>query len=95
MTQTQQMQLLLYEALAEPIGLLLTSNDPPRALQRLQAARREARDPELAQLIIRVSPIAEGEIVITKVRVELPASAIPRVETQAVVKLDQEDLDLE
>lgn len=58
--------LLLLEALAEPIGLLVTTNDRERARQRFYSARREnvASHPELEGLQIRVSPFEDGELII-------------------------------
>lgn len=64
---------LLYAALAEPIGLLLATNDPERARAKLYAARKAALDAELDVLQIRMSPFAEGELVIVKSKLALPA----------------------
>lgn len=63
-----ELQQLLYAALGEPIGLVLTTSDAVRARQRLYAARKAAGDPALARLQIRISPLGEGEeeLVITK-----------------------------
>jgi hypothetical protein len=55
---------LLYAALAEPIGLLLATNDRERARQRLYTARRNAADPALDCLQIRMSPFEDGDLVI-------------------------------
>lgn len=56
----------LYQALAEPIGLLLRTSDVPRARTRLYAARKALADPALAGLQIRMSPLPEGDIIIVK-----------------------------
>lgn len=68
MTQAQDRQLalqtILYQALAEPVGLLLHSGDPARARQMLYQARAKLNDPDLAHMQIRlceVAPRAEAE----------------------------------
>jgi hypothetical protein len=68
---SQALQAILYLALSEPIGLLLTVSDVTRARARLYSARREASDPELDRLQIRVSPLADGELIIVKGQEEL------------------------
>jgi hypothetical protein len=60
---------LLYSALAEPIGLLLSASDRNRARQALYQARVQAADPALAELQIRASPWPEGDLVICHRRV--------------------------
>ena len=57
---------ILYLALAEPIGLLLRSNDPARARAQLYAERKRSGDPDLAGLQIRSSPLEDGELVIVR-----------------------------
>lgn len=64
---------LLYRALSAPIGLLIVVNqghasaqEITRARARLYACRREALDPELQRLQIRLSSHPEGQIIITK-----------------------------
>lgn len=58
---------ILYSALSEPVGLLLAvDGDPIRARQKLYKVRHELRDPALARLQIRASPLAEGELIIIK-----------------------------
>jgi hypothetical protein len=47
---------ILYQALGEPIGLLLTCSDEHKARQALYAARRAAGDPALDCLQIRMWP---------------------------------------
>ncbi len=69
---------IMYQALAEPIGLLLACSDWPKARQALYRARAEAADPALACLQFRASPgIEGGNFIIVKQKVEvnaLPAS---------------------
>jgi len=57
---------ILYLALAEPIGLLVGTNDVAAARARFYAARRLAQDPALAVLQVRASPVAGGELVMIK-----------------------------
>jgi hypothetical protein len=57
---------LLYQALAEPFGLLLTTNDVARAKAQIYAARKLASDPELDCLQLRTSPFTEGELVLVR-----------------------------
>ena len=66
-------KLLLFQALAEPFGLLCKANDPERARQALYRARREALDPELDGLQVRLVAIGEGNLVICKSKVPAPA----------------------
>lgn len=74
---------LLYQALGEPVGLLLHSGDPARARQMLYQARVKAKDPDLARLQIRlceVPPRGEklgGNVAIVK------GEAMPQVESYA------------
>jgi hypothetical protein len=65
-TSQTELQAILYQALAEPVGLLLRATDPERARQRLYKARSELGDPALARLQIRISPLDEGELVLVK-----------------------------
>lgn len=68
------LQALLYQALAEPMGLVCQGEpDFDTARQRLYAARRAAADPDLDVLQFRASPFAEGNLVIVKERVEIKA----------------------
>lgn len=71
---SQDLRLILYAALAEPIGLLVQVSDFDRARQGFYRARAEARDPDLAQLQFRASPGLEGgNLVIVKQKIQLPA----------------------
>jgi len=48
---------LLYEALASRYGIIVATNNPEALRQQLYKARREAADPDLQQLSIRISPL--------------------------------------
>jgi hypothetical protein len=63
---TEALTAILYQALGEPIGLLLRTSDTERARQGLYRARAASGDPDLARLQFRVSPITEGDLVIVK-----------------------------
>lgn len=82
--------MLLLEAYAEPIGLLLTTNDAERARQKLYIARRESQQqhPELDQLQIRISPFADGELVIVKSTIQVPSQPKPQLTQPAEEKSD-------
>lgn len=56
---------LLYQAMAEPIGLLVQTSDPERLRQRLYQARA-AGGTEFSCLQFRISPFPDGNIVICK-----------------------------
>lgn len=45
----------LYRALASKNGIVLTTDDPPRLIQKLNAERRKANDASLKQIIIATS----------------------------------------
>lgn len=68
-TQARTWGALLYQALSEPIGLLVRAPDRDRARQALYQARQQCMDPQLAQLQIRMSPWPEGDLVICKATV--------------------------
>ena len=55
---------ILYRALGEPIGLLLATDDPVRARQKLYQARFLAKDVSLAVLRIKISTIEGGQLMI-------------------------------
>lgn len=59
---------VLYEALAEPIGLLIRSSDPARLRQRLYQLRANANDPELAKLQFTATGIVGADLMIIKVK---------------------------
>lgn len=60
-----QLKALLYQALAEPIGLALRATPTGKVRQRLYAARSAAKDPRLEALQIRVAPQSMEEEGIT------------------------------
>ena len=62
---------LLYQALAEPIGLLLQVSDPELLRARLYAARKKTQDQDLQGLQIRSSPFEEGNLLIVNRKIEL------------------------
>lgn len=64
--QRDDIELLLYQALAEPVGVLLQTEDPTRARQLIYQTRAALKDPELARLQIRVVELQGGNIVIVK-----------------------------
>lgn len=63
-TQEKWLHALLYRALGEPIGLLLQSDDPVRARQKLYQAKYSAKDTALAGLAIKMSTIEGGQLMI-------------------------------
>lgn len=70
-----QLKAILYQALGEPIGLLLDCSDWARARQALYRARAEAGDPQLAQLQFRASPgIPGGNLIIINQKIQLPTT---------------------
>lgn len=73
----EQCRELLYQALREPIGVLVQTSDFARARQMLYRARADAGDPELSQLQFRVSPGLEGgNLIIVKERVQVAAPGL-------------------
>lgn len=66
---------ILYQALGEPIGLLLSTSDSNRARQKLYQARAAAADPALDVIQIRISPFPEGDLVLVKSTVQVPVSS--------------------
>ncbi len=63
---------LLYQALREPIGVLVQVSDFARARQALYRARADAEDPELNQLQFRLSPgLAGGNLIIVKDKIQV------------------------
>jgi len=53
---------LLYQALAEPIGLLLRSPTPARAMDQLKRAKEG--EEALRAVAIRASPLDDGDIIL-------------------------------
>lgn len=67
---------ILYLALSEPIGILVSTNDFERGRQMLYTTRAGLKDPALAVLQFRVSPWPEqGQIVICKEKVRVEEEA--------------------
>ena len=56
----------MYQALGEPIGLVLRTSDRTKARQALYQARQHRADPALAVLQIRFSPVPDGDLVVVK-----------------------------
>lgn len=72
--QSEQLQLVLYQALASQIGLLLQVSDFDQARQALYRARAEAKDEDLNQLQFRASPgLQGGNLIIVKQKIQLGA----------------------
>ncbi len=70
------LRLILYSAIQQPIGLLLQVSDFEKARQRFYRARAEAQDPALADLQLRASPgLPGGNLIIVNRKVSLPALA--------------------
>jgi hypothetical protein len=55
---------ILQTARDEPIGLLLQTSDPAKARAALYKARADSGDTSLSILQIRMSPFADGDLVI-------------------------------
>ena len=53
---------LLYQALAEPIGLLLRTATPARAMDQLKRAKEG--EEALRAVAIRASPLEDGDIIL-------------------------------
>ena len=73
---------LIEQALEEPYGLLLASNDPPRARAQLYEARRACTHPDAPRVQIRQSPFPDGHLVLCRVP-ESQASAPSLTQAQA------------
>lgn len=65
--ENQALRTLLYQALAEPIGLLIATPEPEKLRKRLWMMKQLAEDPELDRVQIANSPVEGGQIVIVKV----------------------------
>ena len=73
-SQSEKMTMVLYAALAEPVGLLLEVSDFDQARQALYRARAEAKDEDLNQLQFRASPgLSGGNLIIVKQKIQLGA----------------------
>lgn len=71
----QDLQLILYQALGEPVGLELVVSDFSLARAKLYRARELAQDPDLSQLQFRASPWRDDGLVICK-----GAAVVPKAE---------------
>lgn len=69
-TAIADVQELWYQALAEPVGLLIATNDYVRLRDRLYRARSAMADPALTDLRICQSPWPDGQLVITRIKAE-------------------------
>jgi hypothetical protein len=59
----QRARAILYSALAEPIGLVLCTNDTEKALRVLWMAKEG--EPSLIDIKVLRSPLADGDIIVT------------------------------
>jgi hypothetical protein len=66
MTENRDLIFWLYEALGNPIGILLQSDDPYRLCERLRSVRTKQEDQELAILQFRVVDLPDGNVAIVK-----------------------------
>lgn len=76
---------LLYQAAAQPIGLLIRTSSPERAQQRLSQVKYQLKDPSLQGLQIRLSPWPEGDLAIVQRKV-LVASDEPKLLPQPLAE---------
>lgn len=77
----KDLQLIMYQVLGEPIGLLLEVSDFGRARQGFYQARVKANDPDLACLQFRASPgLDGGNLIIVKEKVSVTAN-LPAVQS--------------
>lgn len=68
---------LWYQALPEPFGIVVPTNSPERLKAKLYSVRKNANDPQLAELMILTSPgNPDGEIWIAHRHVELGAKDV-------------------
>jgi hypothetical protein len=67
MVENRDLVLWLYEALGQPIGLLLHSDDPFRLCERLHNQKAKCEDESLAILQFRVVDFPEGNVAICKI----------------------------
>jgi hypothetical protein len=69
--ERQALEQALLAALAESIGVIVEVSDPTAVRNALYRVRAKLADPAMTDLQIRVSPFAEGQLVICHRRVEL------------------------
>ena len=64
---------LWYQALRQPFGVKVDTNDAERLKARLYMARKDADDPALAALMIQTSPLnPTGQLYILHREIEIP-----------------------
>ena len=93
MSQHDQLIAILHAALAEPIGLVLATDDPTRARAALYRARMTENNPDLADLQIRMWPYEEGDLIICHSS-KAPASKpnnLGSIDLSGVLDLNLED----
>ena len=56
-------QTILYQALNQPFGLVLRTNDPQRLRQRFYSARAQAQDPQLDGIQILLGRLDDPQLV--------------------------------
>ena len=56
-------QIILYQALNQPHGLVLRTNDPQRLRQRFYSARAQAQDPQLDGIQILLGRLDDPQLV--------------------------------
>jgi len=59
-----------YLALAQPVGIVIETNDPERLRQRLYAARRDAMEEDFAKISIVISPTNPNHIWLVHKRID-------------------------
>ena len=80
MNQQDQLRMIMAQALAEPIGLLVQVSDFGRARQALYRARAEEGSGQFDQLQFRASPgLDGGNLIIVKQKVEIAALPVPTI----------------
>ena len=57
-------QTILYQALNQPFGLVLRTNDPQRLRQRFYSARAQAQDPQLDGIQILLGRLDDPQLVV-------------------------------
>lgn len=71
--KTLRLRDLLYQVLAHPIGLVVTTNDTKRAQSVLR--KQCSADPALSRIQIRLSPFAPNELVLSKAAPRAPVGS--------------------
>lgn len=87
------LELIWYQALSEPMGLLLQVEDPHRAKQLLYRARASTGDPELQKVQLRTSPVEGGNLILIRETVEISRTLEkPVVEVDLTLSKDLSEL---